>query len=141
MRSGIRAATLPALAMKMNTGPTAALLLVSALLLASESAFALRCGNRIVKEEMIESELIALCGEPTSVRHLGFVLVPYVVKVPAGDFGSHAVRRVYGGYHQQLQVTEMLFNFGPHRLMRVIRLEGGRVASIRTAGYGYREKK
>jgi hypothetical protein len=127
--------------MILKTSPTAVLLLASALLLASESAFALRCGNRIVKEEMIESELIALCGEPTSVRHLGIVLVPHIVKVPAGDFGSHAVQRVYGGYHQQLQVTEMLFNFGPHRLMRVIRLEGGRVASIRTAGYGYLEKK
>jgi len=111
------------------------------MLLTSESALALRCGNRIVRAEMVESEVIALCGEPTSVRNLGFVLVPYVIKVPAGEFGSRAMRRVYGGYHQQLLVTEMLFNFGPHKLMRLIRFEGGRVASIRTMGYGYREKK
>jgi hypothetical protein len=117
------------------------MLIATALLLVSEGALALRCGNRIVKEEMVESEVIALCGEPTSVRHLGFVLVPYVIKVPAGEFGKRGVRRVYGGYHEQLLVTEMLFNFGPHRLMRLIRFEGGRVASIRTAGYGYREKK
>lgn len=119
----------------------ACLLLVPALLLASESAQALRCGNRIVKEEMVESEVVELCGEPASVRHLGYVLVPYIIKVPAGEFGRHGVRRVYGGYHQQLLVTEMLFNFGPHRLMRLIRFEGGRVASIRTAGYGYIEKR
>ena len=117
------------------------LLIATALLFASESALALRCGNRIVKKEMIESEVIELCGEPTAVRTLGYVLVPYVIKVPTDEFGSRAVRRVYGGYHEQLLVTEMLFNFGPHRLMRLIRFEGGRVASIRTAGYGYREKK
>ena len=120
---------------------TAGLLLALALLLGSESASALRCGNRVVKKEMIESEVIALCGEPTSVKHLGFVLVPYVIKVPAGEFGARGVRRVYGGYHEQLAVTEMLFNFGPHRLMRLIRFQGGRVASIKTVGYGYREKK
>jgi hypothetical protein len=34
----------------------------------------------------------------------------------------------------------MLFNFGPHKLMRVIRFEGGRLTSIDTAGYGYRDK-
>lgn len=117
------------------------LLIATALLFLSESAFALRCGNRIVKKEMIESEVIALCGEPTSVRSLGFVLVPYIVKLPTDEFGSRAVRRVYGGYHEQQLVTEMLFNFGPHRLMRLIRFEGGRVASIRTAGYGFRQEK
>jgi hypothetical protein len=127
--------------MAVKNRPTGILLLASALLLTSEAALALRCGNRIVKQEMLESEVVAICGEPTSVRHLGFVLVPYIIKVPAGEPGNHAVRRVYGGYHQQLPVIEMLFNFGPHRLMRIIRFEGGRVASIRTAGYGYREKK
>jgi len=126
-------------AMALKTRPAVWLFFASALLLASESALALRCGNRIVKEEMLESEVIELCGEPASVRHLGYVLVPYIIKVPAGEFGSRAVRRAYGGYHEQLLVTEMLFNFGPHRLMRLIRFEGGRVASIRTAGYGYRE--
>ena len=127
--------------MPLPTRQITCLLIATALLFASESALALRCGNRIVKKEMIESEVIALCGEPTSVRNLGFILVPYVVKVPTDEFGSRAVRRVYGGYHEQQLVTEMLFKFGPHRLMRLIRFEGGRVASIRTAGYGYREKK
>jgi hypothetical protein len=89
---------------------------------------------------MVESEVVTLCGEPALVRQLGYVLVPYIIKVPADEFGRRGMRRVYGGYHEQLLVTEMLFNFGPHRLMRLIRFEGGRVASIKTAGYGYREK-
>ena len=115
---------------------------IAVLLLFSTSgdAWALRCGNRIVKEGMHEVRVIDLCGEPASVRQLGFVLRPYVVKVPAGSYGSRATRRVYGGYHEELLVTEMLFNFGPHRLMRLIRFEGGVVASVKTAGYGYLEK-
>ncbi|MDH5344164.1 MAG: DUF2845 domain-containing protein [Gammaproteobacteria bacterium] len=117
------------------------LMAACALLLAAESAWALRCGSRIVKEGMYESEVIDLCGEPATARRLGYVLRPYIIKVSDGEFGSHGTKRVYGGYHQELEVTELLFNFGPHKLMRIIRFEGGRVVSIETAGYGYREKK
>ena len=116
--------------------------LAAAIMLAStEPAWALRCGNRIVKEGMYESEVVDLCGEPSTIRHIGYVLRPYIIKVPAGRPGTHGVKRVYGGYHEQLEVKELLFNFGPHRLMRVMRFEGGRLVSIETAGYGYREKK
>jgi hypothetical protein len=100
---------------------------------------ALRCGSKLVQEGMHESRVIDLCGEPASVRRMGFILRPYIVKQPAGDFGMHSTRRVYGGYHQEMAVKEMLFNFGPHKLMRIIRFEGGVVTSISTAGYGYRE--
>ena len=89
---------------------------------------------------MHEARVIDLCGDPVSVRHLGFVLRPYIVRQPAGEFGMRSTRHVYGGYHEERLVTEMLFNFGPHKLMRLIRFEGGVVTSIRTAGYGYREK-
>ena len=118
-----------------------AIIAVLLLLLTSESAFALRCGSRLVKEGMHETEVIRLCGEPVSVKHLGFVLRPYVHRRPYGTLGSHSTQRVYAGFHQEVAVKEMLFNFGPHRLMRVIRLEGDRVVSIDTAGYGYRSKK
>ena len=103
-------------------------------------AWALRCDSRVIKEGMHEARVIDLCGEPVSVQHLGFVLRPYIVKVPGGSFGAYGTRRVYGGYHEERLVTEMLFNFGPRRLMRVIRFEGGLVSSIKTAGYGYLEK-
>jgi hypothetical protein len=115
--------------------------LAFALLLVAESAWALRCGSRIVKEGMFESEVVDLCGEPATVRRLGYVLRPYIIKVPSGGFGTHGTKRVYSGYHQELEVRELLFNFGPHKLMRVMRFEGGRLVSIETAGYGYRGKK
>jgi hypothetical protein len=114
--------------------------IVPMLLIACNDAWALRCDNRLVQEGMQEERVIELCGEPESVRHLGYVMRPYIMKVPAGGFGSHATRRVYSGFHEELAVKEMLFNFGPHKLMRIIRFEGGRLTTINTAGYGHREK-
>ena len=114
--------------------------LICSLLLISESAWALRCGNRLVKEGMYESQVIEICGDPVATQQLGYVLRPYVRKRPASIGGLHTTQYVYGGYHQEFVVTEMLFNFGPHKLMRLIRFEGGQVASIKTAGYGYHEK-
>ena len=108
-------------------------------LLASDPAHALRCGNRIIKDGMDETRVIELCGEPVSRRHLGYVLRPYILKRPVGAPGLNQTRHVYGGYHEELLVTELTFNFGPRKLMRIIRFEGGLLTSIRTAGYGYRK--
>ena len=117
-----------------------ALILASIFALASVPAHALRCGNRLVKKGMYETRVIELCGEPVTKQFLGYVLRPYILTVPTGDFGMHSTRHVYGGYHEELLVTELVFNFGPRKLMRIIRFEGGRLISIRTAGYGYLEK-
>lgn len=114
--------------------------LTCSLLLVSDAAWALRCGTRLVIEGMHEARVVALCGDPVSTRQLGYVLRPYIIKQPAGISVAHGTRHTYGGYHQEVDVQEMLFNFGPHKLMRLIRFEGGLVTEIRTAGYGYREK-
>jgi len=109
-------------------------------MLLSDPAYALRCGSRLVKEGMDEVRVIDLCGEPVSRRHLGYVLRPYILKRPAGILGTHSTRHVYSGFHEELMVTELTFNFGPRKLMRIVRFEGGLLTSIRTAGYGYLEK-
>jgi len=36
-------------------------------------------------------------------------------------------------------VTELVYNFGPRKLMRKLRFEGGLLTSIETIGYGYRD--
>jgi hypothetical protein len=110
-------------------------------LLAASDALALRCGSRLIKEEMLESEVVALCGEPVSTRHLGYVLRPSFIRRPAGISSLAGTRHVYSGFHNELLVKEMLFNFGPRKLMRLIRFEGGRVVSIETAGYGHRSEE
>jgi hypothetical protein len=112
--------------------------IVSALLLSSNAAWALRCGNKLVKQDMHESRVIELCGKPVSTRQLGYILRPYIIKQPVGISVSQGMRHVYGGYHQELDVKEMLFNFGPHKLMRLMRFEGGHLRDVKTAGYGYR---
>ena len=117
-----------------------ALSLACVFMLFSDPAHALRCGNRLVKDGMHESQIIEICGEPVSRRHLGYVLRPYILKRSAGILGMQSTRHINSGFHEELLVTELVFNFGPQKLMRVMRFEGGQLTSIRTAGYGYREK-
>ncbi len=117
-----------------------ALSLAIIFILVSDPAHALRCGQRIIKDGMFESQVIELCGEPVSKRYLGYVLRPYFLKLPASELGTRSRRHAYSGLHEELLVTELVFNFGPRKLMRILRFEGGQLTSIRTAGYGYREK-
>lgn len=107
--------------------------------LCSDPSYALRCGHRIVKDGMNEIEVRAICGEPISVRHVGFVLRAYQYSRRSH---SATVETYYPGlgFHQQLAVTELVYNFGPRKLMRKLRFEGDRLKSIETAGYGYLEK-
>lgn len=118
------------------------ILLTAALaaLLLCDSAHALRCGNKLVKDGMLEVQIKAICGEPVSTRTLGFVLRYYDPHEDGRGIGGFERYYGYGARHELL-VTEMVFNFGPHKLMRIMRFEGGRLASVKTAGYGYREEK
>ncbi len=117
-----------------------ALSMACTFMLVSDPAYALRCGSRLVLDGMDESRVIELCGEPVSRRRMGYVLRPYILKRPAGILGHRSIRHVYSGFHEELLVTELVFNFGPRKLMRILRFEGGQVTSIRTAGYGYLKK-
>ena len=52
-------------------------LLAAVLLLAADPALAFRCGSKLVRDGMHEQQVIAACGEPTSVRHLGRTVRAY----------------------------------------------------------------
>ncbi len=114
------------------------LVLTATALLASDPAHALRCGSRLVKDGMHESEVKAICGQPVSERRLGYVLRSHFYR-------SHRLSTTryygYGGYYREVLVTELIFNFGPRKLMRKMRFEGGILTSIETIGYGYRKKR
>jgi hypothetical protein len=107
---------------------SASLTLVCVAILSSDPAHALRCGSRLVKDGMHESEVKAICGEPVSERTLGYVIRSYF-------------HRGYGhsGYNSEVLVTELVYNFGPRKLMRKLRFEGGILTSIETIGYGYHD--
>ncbi len=110
-------------------------------LLAAESAEAFRCKNRIVRDGMHEQQVIALCGEPTTRRHLGYATrgVDYGWRqVTPGGY----VRRQYPGgrtYTEEVVITEYVYNFGPRKFMRRLVFEGGVLVTIESIGYGYRE--
>ncbi len=114
------------------------LTLVCIAILSSDPAYALRCGSRLVKDGMHESEVKAICGKPVSERRLGYVLRSHIYRTHGLTTTRH-----YGhsSYYREVLVTELVFNFGPRKFMRKMRFEGGILTSIETIGYGYRDKR
>ncbi len=123
--------------------PIAAIIVLFALLLASTDAHAFRCGRSVVKKDMHEIEVIKACGEPTTMRRLGYALrgtyIPVRRKLSPGVSTEHFPG--YGPFTQQVELTEYVFNFGPRKLMRRLLFEGGVLVRIESLDYGYREKK
>ena len=117
---------------------TSSLAIATLLLISSDPAHALRCGTRLVKDGMTEAAVRAICGEPVSVRHIGYVLRAY--RVTGRPYpGSVEYLHPQFGFPHELAVMELVYNFGPRKLMRRLRFEGDRLTSIETAGYGYLE--
>jgi hypothetical protein len=99
-------------------------------LLASSPAFAFRCGTKIIVEGDARSEVLAKCGEPADI-----VAQQSVFRRPM----VWARGRPYyiGRDYMEVPVESWIYNFGPNKLMRRVRFEGGVVAKIETMGYGY----
>jgi hypothetical protein len=89
-------------------------------------AHAFRCGTRIITRGDTAEKILRFCGEPTSVQtrlsQRGFV----------DRYG-----RAYPTLVEDVVIEEWTFNFGPHQLIRVVRLENGVVADIKYLGYGF----
>ncbi len=107
-------------------------------LLCSNPAYALRCGTRLVKDGMSEAAVRAICGEPTTARQIGYVMRAF--RITGRPYpGSVEYLHPQFGFPHELIVTELVYNFGPRKLIRKLRFEGDRLTSIETAGYGYLE--
>lgn len=120
-----------------------ATIVVTALLLtlASPPALAFRCGSKLVKENMHETQVRRACGAPSTMRHIGRTLRNINVPV-RGHLGNGWRTERFPGYaySQEVIVTEYVYNFGPRKLMRRLVFEGGILVSIESLGYGYHEK-
>lgn len=121
----------------------AALLLAGFTVLA-EPAHALRCGSKLVKEGMHISHVIAICGEPVyeerrTILRREFVSFPRSRRIHDHD-DHHRVRGV-GPIIREISVTELTFNFGPRRLMRLLRFENGKLTDVVKLRHGYRTPK
>ena len=115
------------------------ILLIFVLLL-PETAAAFRCGNKLVKDGMHEVEVIAICGEPTTSRRLGYAIRS--ISIRDRHRHSEGLHVGYGGYYSypaEVMVTEYIYNLGPRKFMRRVLFEDGRVVSVERLGRGYRE--
>ncbi len=109
------------------------------LMLLATPAQAFRCGNKMVREDMHEQQVLVACGEPTTVRYLGTAVRN--VYVPPRRIWTHGVSREiysrYGYFTEEVVITEYVYNFGPRKFMRRLLFEGGVLVSIEKIGYGY----
>ncbi len=118
-----------------------AALLAAILLFAADPALAFRCGSKLVRDGMHEQQVIAACGEPTSVRHLGHAIraYDYRYRLRGGGYTYYRMPGV-GHFATEVAITEFVYNFGPRKLMRRLIFEGNVLVEIETIGYGYIEK-
>ena len=128
----------------MTLRPTksfAAALIAALFLLAADPALAFRCGTKLVRDGMHEQQVIAACGEPSSVRHLGHTIraYDYRYRMRVGGLTYYRTPGV-GHFATEVAITEFIYNFGPRKLMRRLIFEGSVLVEIETIGYGYIEK-
>lgn len=113
------------------------------LLLVSSSAHGLRCGRKLISENMHEIQVRKACGAPTTSRDLGYAIrgtyIPVRRHLVPGITAQHFPR--YGQFNEQVLLTEYVYNFGPRKFMRRLIFEAGVLVRIEKIGYGYREKK
>lgn len=103
-----------------------------AALAASAEAAALRCDHKLITEGDRGVEVRRYCGEPIAVSKR------YTQGTLVTRHGRYLLR---GAFPTEVLVEEWTYNFGPRRLMRIIRLENGVVTDIEALGYGFREKE
>jgi len=111
------------------------------LALLATPAHAFRCGNKLVREDMHEHQVLVACGEPATIRYLGTAVrnvhIPTRRRLLPGISSERYGRYEY--YTQEVVITEYVYNFGPRKFMRRLLFEGGVLVSIERIGYGYLE--
>ena len=120
----------------------APVLLVAGITLPMDPAFALRCGNRLVSEGDPAARVLKICGEPAGVQQRVIYRTGFT-RPRFRDYGPgvHFHREVlsYDRSYEEVLVEEWTYNFGPRRLMQLVRFENGFVADIKQLGYGYHD--
>ncbi len=113
------------------------------LLLAAGPALAFRCGNKIVSEGDHYTRVLKICGEPIGVQERviyreGRTRPRFRVEGPNGLRIEQEVLR-YDRSYVEIVIEEWTYNFGPRRLMQLVRFENGFVADMDQLGYGFTE--
>lgn len=108
-----------------------AALALCALVPASALADGFTCGNRVVTDGMTAAEVRAACGEPAQVTSKPILQRPVVWR--------HGRPYYVGEGYVEVIVETWIYNFGPTRLQRKLRFEGGVLRDVETLGYGYND--
>ena len=114
---------------------------VCALLLAAGPAFAFRCGSKLVTEGDHYSKVLKICGEPLGVQERliyreGRTRPRVFAEGPDGIRVDREIT-TYDRSYVEVKVEEWTYNFGPRRLMQLVRFENGFVVEIDELGYGF----
>jgi hypothetical protein len=114
--------------------------LACGILLMADPAFALRCGSKLITEGSPQVKVLKFCGEPEAVQVRSIVRAGFPRRQLRRRIGNAGVERELlfaDRAYVEVVVEEWTYNFGPRKLMRIIRFENGIVTSIRQVGYGY----
>lgn len=116
-------------------------------LLLAGPASAFRCGSKLVREGDPQARVRSVCGDPVAttrsvIYRSGIPVARDAIAVSDGETRM-AITRDELLLHQrslvEVQVEEWTYNFGPHRLLRVVRFEDGVVVGTRHVGYGWQD--
>ena len=95
---------------------------------AASAADAFRCGSKLITRGDHAARVLRYCGESDAIQSRVAV---------RGVFAAGAV--FLPGFYEEIEIEEWTYNLGPHKLMRSVYLENGKVRDVDTLGYGYRE--
>jgi hypothetical protein len=129
----------------MQSKTTIVIIALSFGLLSTSSAWALRCGNALINKGDPKSKVLRYCGEPGQMTKRWGVRNGFTGQRNSGisingSAGVEGERFFFTGRNEVI-VEDWVYNFGPNKLMRRIRIADGIVETIETLQYGYHEKK
>ncbi|UCG72225.1 MAG: DUF2845 domain-containing protein [Chromatiales bacterium] len=109
----------------------------------TEPALALRCGNKLVQRGDPMPKVLKYCGEPVATQTRSIVRrgIPRSRVFRDRDLRGFSDEEllINDRSYVEVLVDEWTYNFGPRKLMRIIRFENGLVADVTELGYGYRD--
>ena len=118
---------------------TTTLAICSALILSvvgTTDAWALRCGSALIDKGDSKAKVLKHCGQPVDKTYRYGVRPGFYTSGSSVSTIDGGRLYVYG--RNEVLVEEWTFNFGPRKLMRLIRFADGVVEEVKTLSYGYR---
>jgi len=122
---------------------TLRLLLFFLTLAAVNPALALRCGNKLVTDGDPKAKVEKYCGEPVTIQYRTIYRsglprsMTRTDSLPSNQQLNDSEILIHQRSLVEVVVEEWTYNFGPRRLMRMIRFENGLVTKVTQLGYGY----